>query len=123
MDEAQHFSNLCTNKEYGVVEHLDTCDVRRGGKEGEGRKIERGNGKEGEGEGGRYKWVRSVRVRRGVGKGREGIEWKERGGTGESGGRAPEKRERKKGEVVRGGEGLCGDGGVGGREYSFIQKY
>ena len=37
MDEAQHFSNLCTNKkEYGVVEHLDACDVRRGGREGEG---------------------------------------------------------------------------------------
>lgn len=28
MDEAQHFSNLCTNKkEYGVVEHLDACDA------------------------------------------------------------------------------------------------
>ena len=45
------------------------------------------------------------------------------GREGESGGRAPEKRERKKGEVVRGGDGLCGDGGVGGREYSFVQKY
>ena len=71
MDEAQHFSNLCTNKkEYGVVEHLDACDVRRGGREGEGRERERGKGREGEGEGGGYKWVRSVRVRRGVGKGR-----------------------------------------------------
>ena len=27
----------------------------------------------------------------------------------------PEKRERKKRGLVRGGEGLCGDGGVGGR--------
>ena len=51
-------------------------------------------GREREGRGGREKgrveedkWVRSVRVRRGVGKGREG----------ESGGRVPEKRERKKG--------------------------
>ena len=36
----------------------------------------------------------------------------------------PEERERKKGEVRRGGrKGLCGDGGVGGREYSFVQKY
>ena len=52
MDEAQHFSNLCTNKEYGVVEHLDACDVRRGGREGEGRERERGKGREGEGEGG-----------------------------------------------------------------------
>ena len=43
MDEAQHFSNLCTNKkEYGVVEHLDACDVRRVG--GEGREGERGEG-------------------------------------------------------------------------------
>ena len=42
MDEAQHFSNLCTNKkEYGVVEHLDACDVSRGGREGEGRERER----------------------------------------------------------------------------------
>ena len=35
----------------------------------------------------------------------------------------PEERGRKKGEVGRGGEGLCGHGGVKGREYSFVQKY
>ena len=59
MDEAQHFSNLCTNKkEYGVVEHLDACDVRRGGRGGE-RGRERG-GREGRVE--EDKWVRSVRV-------------------------------------------------------------
>ena len=29
------------------------------------------------------KWVRSVRVRRGVGMGRGEVEWKERGGRGE----------------------------------------
>ena len=53
MDEAQHFSNLCTNKkEYGVVEHLDACDVRRGGRKGKRRQRERGKGREGEGEGG-----------------------------------------------------------------------
>ena len=83
MDEAQHFSNLCTyKKEYGVVEHLDACDVRRGGRKGKRRQRERGKGRVEE-----DKWVRSVRVRRGVGKGRE------------SGGRVPEKRERKKREV------------------------
>ena len=52
---------------------LGTRDVRRCGREGEGRERER------ERRGGREKgrveedkWVRSVRVRRGVGKGREG---------------------------------------------------
>ena len=59
MDEAQHFSNLCTNKkEYGLVEHLDACDVRRGGRGGE-RGRERG-GREGRVE--EDNWVRSVRV-------------------------------------------------------------
>ena len=54
MDEAQHFSNLCTNKkEYGVVEHLDACDVRRGGRGGEGSERERGGVGESEGGGGR----------------------------------------------------------------------
>ena len=48
MDEAQHFSNLCTNKkEYGVVEHLDACDVRRGERGGEGRE---GEGEDGGGQ-------------------------------------------------------------------------
>ena len=65
MDEAQHFSNLCTNKkEYGVVEHLDACDVRRGGRGGEGERGEgqrRGRGGEGVGRG-----------RREEGEGREG---------------------------------------------------
>ena len=55
---------------------MDACDVRRGGREGEGRERERGEGREGEGEGGGYKWVRSVRVRRGVGKGRREVEWR-----------------------------------------------
>ena len=33
MDEAQRFSDVCTNKkEYGVVEHMDACDVRKNGK-------------------------------------------------------------------------------------------
>ena len=33
MDEAQRFSDMCTNKkEYGVVEHMDACDVRKNGK-------------------------------------------------------------------------------------------
>ena len=35
----------------------------------------------------------------------------------------PEEREREEGEVGKGGEGLCGGGGVGGREYSFVLKY
>ena len=116
MDEAQHFSNLCTNKkEYGVVEHLDTCNVRRGGREGEGRERER------EGRGGREngrveedKWVRSVRVRGEVGKGRGGVEWKERGGKG-----------RVEDERLRRGRGRKGRGGVvwrwGGREGVFFR--
>ena len=43
----RHNTSLtCTNKkEYGVVEHLDACDVRRGGREGEGRERERGKGR------------------------------------------------------------------------------
>ena len=63
MDEAQHFSDYCTNKkEYGVVEHMEACDVRReGGRKG------RGEGGEGRGEGGE-------------GRGGEG---EERGGRGE----------------------------------------
>ena len=71
------------------------------------------------------KWVRSVRVRRGVGKGRGEVEWKERGGKGRVEDKREEREERewKKGEVGRGGEGLCGDEEVGGREYSYIQKY
>ena len=71
------------------------------------------------------KWVRSVRVRRGVGMGRGEVKWKERGGKGrvEDEWEEREERERKKGEVGRGGEWFCGDEGVGGREYSYIQKY
>ena len=105
MDEAQHFSNLCTNKkEYGVVEHLDACDVRRGG---EGEREGRGGREKGRVE--EDKWVWSVRVRRGVGKGRGEVEWKERGGKG----RVEDERLRR-GRGRKGREGLCGDGGVGG---------